>query len=166
MTHPPRWLLLLLVCAWLAAAQPAGAQSPTSAPTATPSPTMIPTVTPSPAPAIMVIQATPVPTPAPQGNWLQQTWVTYQREIILGLIAALTGLLVGVFLKQFATTLAKGASRLFHCLFDRFASAPILRWRFDKTYRETLAAALQRLASSNIVDREVRLDEKCTCRSG
>lgn len=108
----------------------------------------------------MVIQATPAPTAVPQGNWWQQIWTTYQREIILGLITALIGLLVGVFLKQIAGSLAKGASRLFHFLFDRFASAPILRRRYDKTYRKVLADHLQKLQSSNIITsrNEVRLD--------
>ncbi len=167
MTHPSRWLLLFWV--WFALAIPVRAQAPTpvpitpthtpAPPTATPTPTASPTVTPSPAPAIIVIQATPVPAPAPQGNWWQQTWTAYQREITLGLITALIGLLVGVFLKQIAGSLARGASRLFHLLFDRFASAPILRLRYEKTYRKRLAEKRRELDSSRILEWPVLLDK-------
>ncbi len=100
-----------------------------------------------------------MPTPAPQGNWWQQIWAAYQREITLGLITALIGLLVGVFLKQIAGSLARGASRLFHILFDRFASAPILRLRYDKTYRKRLAEKRRELDSSRILEWPVLLDK-------
>ncbi len=165
-----RWLPFLLLCIWLSLAAHAGAQTatPTPAttatpapPTATPTPADTPTVTPSPPLAVLVIQATPAPTATPQGNWGQRLWASYQREIILGLITALIGLLVGVFLKQIGGSLAKGAGRLFHILFDRFASAPLLRMRYDKTYRKTLADNLQKLQSANIIAsrNEVRLDK-------
>jgi formylglycine-generating enzyme required for sulfatase activity len=90
---------------------------------------------------------------------LQQVWAENKKTILAGLIAAiLASILVGVFLRKIAETISRWASSLFHFLFDRFASAPLLRLRYDKAYRETLAAALQKLVSSNIVDREVRLE--------
>jgi formylglycine-generating enzyme required for sulfatase activity len=176
MTHLRVWLLFPILLFALAVTNPASpvsaqqtaptatptaSETPlptaTSAPTATPIPTETPTTT--PAPAIIVIPATPTPAPPPQGNLLEQVWAQNKQAILLGLILAIiSGILVGVFLRQFAETLSRWVSGLFHFLFDRFASAPILRWRFDKNYRQTLASALQKLASSNIVDREVRLD--------
>lgn len=176
MTHLRAWLLfpiLLFALAVTNPASPASAQqttptaTPTAsetplptatlAPTATPVPTETPTTT--PAPAIIVIPATPTPAPPPQGNLIQQVWAQNKQTIILGAItAAIALILVGVFLRQFAETLSRWVSGLFHFLFDRFASAPILRWRYDKSYRQTLASALQKLASSNIVNREVQLD--------
>ena len=102
----------------------------------------------------------------PQGSLWQQVWAENQKTILLGFITVvIASILVGVFLKQFAATLVNWASRLFHFLFDRFASAPLLRLRYDKTYRKTLAAALQKLASSNIVIARCGWT-RCTCRSG
>jgi hypothetical protein len=107
----------------------------------------------------MIVEPTPAPSPAPQGTPLQRVWEEYQEAILLGLVTVIvSSILVGVFLRQIAETLTGWASRLFHFLFDRFASAPLLSLRYEKRYRETLSAALQTLASSNIVDREVRLD--------
>ena len=148
---------LFLMLGFLASGSFARAQSATPpAPPPLPSPT--PTATTPP--AILIIQPTPAPTPAPQGNLLEQFWQTYRTAIITALISALIGgILVGVWLKQMAEQLAKWTSQLFHFLFDRFASAPLLRWRFEKQYRETLAAAVQKLASSPLVDREVQLDK-------
>ncbi len=142
-----QYRLLLLALLFSLLAVPALAQS-TSPPTATPPP------------AIMIIEPTPIPTPAPEGNLLQQVWEANKAEILLGfIVAVVAGILVGVFLRQIAQTLTGWTSRLFHFLFDRFASAPILSLRYEKRYRETLSAALQTLASSNIVDRDVRLDQ-------
>lgn len=184
MNHLRIWLLLSLVVCTLTMVAPARGQqtaptaapSPldTPAPTATPVPTttFTPTATPrptatiTPPPAIIVIPATPTPAPTPQGNLLQQVWAQNKQEIVLGLIGVIiSGILVGVFLRQMAETVSAWASHLFHFLFDRYASAPILRLRFDKNYRQTLAAALQKLASSNIVDRECGWIAS-TCRWG
>ena len=63
-------------------------------------------MTPSPVPAILVIQATPAPAATPQGNLWQQVWAENQKTILLGFITVvIASILVGVFLKQFATTL-------------------------------------------------------------
>jgi hypothetical protein len=111
-----RWLFLL----WLfltAAALPVLAQSPTPGPNNLPSAS--PTSSPTQPPAILVIQPTAAPTPAPQGNLLQQVWGQYKLEIILGLITAIiASILVGVFLQRIAGTLADWTGRLFHLLFD------------------------------------------------
>jgi formylglycine-generating enzyme required for sulfatase activity len=141
--------------------QPAATDTPapteTPAPTATPTPSETPTTT--SAPAIIVIPATSTPAPTPQGGLLRQVWESNQQGIVLGFIAVvISSILVGVFLRQIAETLSRWASKLFHFLFDRFASAPLLRLRFDKSYRRSLAASLQKLASSNIVGREVDLN--------
>jgi formylglycine-generating enzyme required for sulfatase activity len=111
-------------------------------------------------PAIMVLHPTSTPAPTPQGSLLRQVWEENQKEIVLVAITTIiASILIGVWLRQIATALADGVSRLLHFLFDRFASAPLLNRRYDKTYRQTLARAVQTLASSNIVDREMRLDQ-------
>lgn len=169
MPHQGRWLLYLLLCVWLSLASHAGAQTATpippatatlAPPAATPAPPDTPTVTPSPPLAVMVIQATPAPAATPQGNLLEQVWAENKKAILLGFITVvIASILVGVFLRQIAEAVSRAASRLFHALFDRFASAPILRLRYDKTYRKALADYLRQLQSSNIVNREVHLDK-------
>jgi formylglycine-generating enzyme required for sulfatase activity len=159
MSSPTRFLLPLLLLSVLLVAYPALAQSPAPTLLASPSPTPLPP-TPTPPPAYMVIQPTPTPAPTPQGSLLSQVWDKNQEAIILAVITTLiTGIIIGVFLKRIASTLADWAGRLFHFLFDRFASAPLLRWRYDKAYRRALENRVQMLAASNIVDREMKLDE-------
>jgi formylglycine-generating enzyme required for sulfatase activity len=150
------WLLplfiVLLTATTLVQAQTA---TPQSTPTATPAPTE--------PPAIPVIQPTPVPSPPLSGDlWQQvgQVWAQNREAILLALIMALvTGVLVGVFFQRIAGQVADWLARLFHYLFDNFASAPLIRLRYEKEYRDTLAAAVQELQGGSLVDRPIRLDQ-------
>jgi formylglycine-generating enzyme required for sulfatase activity len=167
---PAVLLIGLLLVALPAAAQtpapPAAATVPGATSTSVPSPTATPlpspTLTPPPTqpPAILLIQPTPAPTPVPQGGWLEQTWQTHKTEIVLALVLAiLSGIVVGVWLKRIAEALQSGLEGLFHFLFDRFASAPLLRLRYEKIYRQTLAASVQDLPGGNLVDRSIKLEK-------
>ncbi|MBE2202040.1 MAG: SUMF1/EgtB/PvdO family nonheme iron enzyme [Anaerolinea sp.] len=49
--------------------------------------------------------------------------------------------------------------RLFHLLFDRVASAAFIRWRYEKKYRQSVAASVQELQGGNLVERSIRLDQ-------
>ena len=143
-----RWLLWLLLVGLGAVALPVLAQTPA------------PAQTPTPPPAVLIITPTAQPVPTPQGSLWQQVWAANRDTILLSVLTALiVGILIGVFLKQAAETLARWAGQLFHLLFDRFASAPLLRLRYEKDYRRNLAEAVQELASSNLVDRPVRLEQ-------
>jgi len=66
---------------------------------------------------------------------------------------------VGVFIQRATGKLADWAGRLFHFLFDRFASTPFIRWRYEKEYRHTLANALRFLQGGLLVDKEIPLDK-------
>lgn len=151
------WLLLPFFIVLLTMATLVQAQ------TTTPLPTPTPTPVPTEPPAILVIQPTPVPSPPLSGDlWQQlgQVWAQNREAIFLALIMALvTGVLVGVFFQRLAGQLADWLARLFHFLFDNFASAPLIRLRYEKEYRATLAAAVQELQGGSLVDRAIRLDQ-------
>jgi hypothetical protein len=146
-------LTLLLLLAWAALAQ---AQS--AAPTPQPPPTPAPTEP----PAILVVQPTPVPTPALQGNlWrqLQQVFDQNRGAILLAFIMGVVGVIVGVFIQRGAGKLADAAGKLFHLLFDRFATAPLIRLRYEKEYRKALIENIRKLPGGDLVDRKLDLKE-------
>ncbi|MCP4361282.1 MAG: NACHT domain-containing protein, partial [Chloroflexi bacterium] len=144
--HRAQWLLLIIPIVMLGWVMLVAAQTTTPPPT--------PTVTPVPTepPAILII--TPTPEPTPPTTFLEEFW----QKILAALVIA-GSVLVGVFLKQIAETLAGWGSRFFHYLFDNIAGAPIVRLRYEKEYRATLAAAVQELQGGNLVEREIRLDQ-------
>lgn len=74
-------------------------------------------------------------------------------------ITAIIGVLVGVFFKSIAETVKDWLSKLFHLIFDRYASAPFIRWRYEKAYRDAIANAVQDLQGGNLVERTIRLDQ-------
>lgn len=129
--------------------------SPVSAQTASPPPTPANTPQPTQPPALLIITPTPQP---PPGTASQQFWNDYRTEIIVGL-ASTASLLIGIFFSRIGEQLATGAGRLFHWLFDRFASTPFLRWRYEKHYRQALADSLLNLPGGELVDQQIRLDE-------
>jgi hypothetical protein len=153
---------LLLGSISLAHAQTKTPPPPTNTPipTDTPSPTATPTPLPTEPPAILIIQATPAPAAPPQGTPWQQFWQTYQTEIITVLISTiLGGIIVGIFLNRIAGQIADWLGRFWHFLFDHIASAPIVRLRYEKEYRATLAAKVQDLQSGNLIDRQIKLNQ-------
>lgn len=142
--------LLFLLSVWLIPAQAQG-----GTPTPTPAPTE--------PPAILVIQPTPVPEPPLQGNiWqqLQQAWDNNREDLLLLLLVPLfTGGFLVILFQRANTKLADMMGRLFHFLFDRFASTPFIRWRYEKEYRHTLASAVRYLQGGLLVDKEIPLDK-------
>ena len=118
------------------------------------------TATQSAIPAVIVMTATPAATPPPQGSLLDQVWQQNRIAIVTAAISAIiASILVGVFLRGIAESIKSRAAQLFHLLFDRYASTPILRWRYENAYRTALSAFVQKLQSANIVDRTVPLDK-------
>ncbi len=144
-------VVMLLLLAWVLLAQAQTATPPP--PSATPA-----SATPAPTepPAILII--TPVPEPEPPTPFFEEFW----QEILVVLVGA-GGVLVGLFLKQIAEKLAEWSGRLFHFLFDRLAAAPIVRLRYEKVYRRTLAEMVQTLHSGHVVKAKslptLRLDQ-------
>ena len=61
------------------------------------------------------------------------------------------GILIGVFLKSMAEQIADWLGRGFHFVFDHVAGAPLVRLRYEKEYRATLAAKVQDLQSGNLI---------------
>ncbi len=163
------WLTIFALTLLVIATTPIHAQTETQTPTATLPPTPTATATPRPTatepPAILIVQPTPSPTPPlPDnlGGQLRQVWEQNREAILLALIIALmTGVLVGVFFKNAAGKLAEWLGQFFHFLFDRFASVLIIRLRYEKDYRKTLADAVQHLQGQKLVaiDREIKLDK-------
>lgn len=129
--------------------------------TATPAVTT-PVVT-TPPPTALPIEPTPTPTPALQGNlWnqLQQVYAQNRGAILLAFIMGVVGaVIVGVFINRAAGKIVDWSAQLFHLLFDHVASAWFIRWRYEKKYRETVAAAVQNLQGGNLVEREIKLDK-------
>lgn len=126
--------------------------------TATPTPT--PTPVPTSAQTIIIVTPTPEPSPAPTGSIAEQFWQSYRSIIIPAIIAAFISLILfGVFIRSIAEATRDGIKRLYHRLFDRFASTRLFNRRFDRTYRQTLAESLQTLQGGNLVDRTIRLDK-------
>lgn len=150
--------LLFILCFWRGTKNLSHVYSQSLSANSTP--TIVPVETDTPLPAVTNVTSTPVATVAPTDNLIEQAWQANKISLMTGFIAAIiASILVGVFLKSIAESLKKQTSQLFHFLFDRFASTPILRFRYDKAYRTTLSAFVQQLQSSNIVDRDVPLDK-------
>jgi sulfatase modifying factor 1 len=132
---------LLVIMLFLAAT--ALAQSPTPAPpiaTITPIPptaTSLPTLTPTltPPPAVLVVEATPLP--KPEGELLSEFWSRYKYQVILALV---TALLIGVFLKQISEKLAAWAGHALDWLARRFANWAYFCRRNWRRYVATLNA--------------------------
>lgn len=151
-------LLLLISLVWAATTSAQTAVPPTATPTPTPTSTPAPTEP----PAILVIQPTAVPAPQLSGNFFEQLGQVFEQNRVavwLALIMGLIGVIVGVFFQKVAEKIAALASKLFHFLFDNFASLWFIRWRYEKKYRETVAAAVQELQGGNLVDRKIALDQ-------
>ncbi len=152
-------LLLLISLVWVATTSAQTAVPPTATPTPTPTSTPAPTEP----PAILVIQPTAVPEPPLTGtifDQLGQVWQQNQETILLLILTTLiTGVLIGIFIKRLADQIADFSGRVFHYLFDNFASLWFIRWRYEKKYRETVAEAVQELQGGNLVDRKIALDQ-------
>ncbi|MCP4934934.1 MAG: SUMF1/EgtB/PvdO family nonheme iron enzyme, partial [bacterium] len=76
-------------------------------------------------------------------------------------MAVLTGIVIGVFIKNAASAISDWLSKLFHLLFDRYASARFIQWRYEKDYKQAVADKVQALKGGILVEtsREFRLDE-------
>ena len=158
------WLVALMLTALVVGVTCVRAQEGTPPPTAEPSPAPTATLETSltPTSELQTIQPTPEPS-TPNNLWreFQQVWDDNRDTILLTLITALvTGVIVGVFFKNVASKISEWLGRFFHFLFDRFASVPILRWKYENAYRTTLSEAVQHLQGQNIVSspREIRLE--------
>ncbi|MCP4422362.1 MAG: SUMF1/EgtB/PvdO family nonheme iron enzyme, partial [Chloroflexi bacterium] len=145
----------LFIFTWVTLAQ---AQTATPSPTATTAPTATPIPTPTEPPAVLLIQATPIPDSTPQGSLWEQMWQESNRALTVGFIGFI-GLLIGLLFQRMAGQLSVWSGQLFHHIFDPIASIWFVRWRYEKAYRTTVADAVQELQGGNLVEREIRLDQ-------
>lgn len=112
----------------------------------------------TPAPPTAQIAVPPTPTPSSQVSLFQRLLTNYRTETIAVVVAIITAVLT-MFFKSISEWIRSQFARLFHFLFDRFASVWWLSWRYEKAYRYALSEFVQDLASSGIVEREVKLEK-------
>ena len=118
------WMLTTLVVGVTCVRAQEGTPPPTAEPSPAPTATLETSLTPTS--ELQTIQPTPEPS-APNNLWrdLQQVWEDNREAILSALIMALlTGVIIGVFIKNAASKISEWLGRFFHFLFDRFASGP------------------------------------------
>lgn len=138
------------------------AQNPTLTPVITksftltpaPIPTTTPTINPTPAiPAVIVIQATPIPPLPLTGNIFEQVWETKKAEIIFSVI---TLILIGVFLRQIAEGIGRGGAAFLNWITRMFADWIVFRRRLFQDYVSVLDEEIRKwqFARSRPLDME------------
>jgi len=143
-------ILSLVACAQAQTPAPPAVTTAPIPPTATALPTPAATLTPPP--AMLVIEATPIP--QPQGDLLSEFWKQYKYAVIMAIVATL---LIGVLLKRIIEKLADWGGKGLDWLGRRFANWAYFCRRNWQRYVATLNAETE--AWQSMHGTELRMED-------